>query len=97
MTDKIIYKVVTNGGGIDGRDSSDKGGTVKFASLVREEAEKKVDAWSTLKVDVIQNFEEEAKKALTLLDPVERLLIEWEISEKSFRITSKTVRDYYDK
>jgi hypothetical protein len=83
MTDKIIYKVVTNGGGIDGRDSSDKGGTVKFASLDRAEAEKKVDAWSTLKVDVIENFEEEAKKALANLDPVERLLIEWLVEQFS--------------
>jgi hypothetical protein len=96
MTDKIIYKVVTNRGGIDGT-SSDLGGKVKFASLDRTEAEKKVDAWSTLKVDVIENFEEEARKALANLDPVERLLVEWEISERPLRIASKTVRDYYDK
>jgi hypothetical protein len=67
MADRIVYCVVTKPGGVDGRDSQDKGGFVKYASYVKSDAEKKVDSWSSVEARVFDP-DEIAKKALGKLD-----------------------------
>lgn len=77
MTDKIIYKVVSLPGGGKGRGAPIyEGGKVLFVSFDRYEAEKKVDAWSTLKIEVIENIEAEIALRMAKLDPVDFLLLE---------------------
>jgi hypothetical protein len=77
MTDKIIYKVVSLPGGGKGRGAPIyEGGKVLFVSFDRYEAEKKVDAWSTLKIEVIENIESEIALRMAKLDPVDFLLLE---------------------
>lgn len=74
MTDKIIYKVVSLPGGVDGRDLSDKGGKVLFASFDKHRAESHVDGWSYLKPEILEDYEQKVRKVLDDLDPVTRLL-----------------------
>jgi hypothetical protein len=75
MSDAILYKVVTIAGGVDGK-SADKGGKTKFASFDRYEAEKKLDSWSELKLEVIENIEAAVARKMAALDPVDFLLLE---------------------
>jgi hypothetical protein len=72
--DVIVYVVVTNPGGVDGRDPTDKGGVVRFASELKAEAEKKKNEWSKVEPRVI-NFDEAQAKALAKLDPLDRLVM----------------------
>lgn len=76
--DQIVYQVVTKGGGVDGRDHTDKGGRIKFASFDRGEAEAQQTAWDDLKLVAIGHSEWMVmrKKVLSKLDGFERLAIE---------------------
>lgn len=75
MTDRIVYKVVTKDGGIDGR-SQEKGGQVKFASFDRREAVGRLDGYSELKLEVIEDVELKYREVLKRLDKVDLLLLE---------------------
>ena len=75
--DKIVYIVTTKPGGIDGRDHTDKGGTIMWASFDKAEMEAKITnlgGWYTLTPTVI-----DVKAAITAvyakLDPLEKLLL----------------------
>jgi hypothetical protein len=57
MSDRIVYLVVSNGGGVDGRDHTDKGGKILHANLIRDVAERKVNSWSHLK-PTVQDLDE---------------------------------------
>ena len=73
--DMIVYTLVSKGGGVDGLDSSDKGGKVTHAFTTRLEAEKsKALPWSTLEPIVI-DADKVAKEAIAKLSPVERLFV----------------------
>lgn len=76
MTDTIVYTTVSNGGGIDGMDHTDKGGNVTGAYLDKQKATKNPNApWNTV-VPIVVDLEELAKKTLAKLDPVARLAVE---------------------
>lgn len=70
--DQIVYCAVSQPGGVDGRDHSDKGGVIIRASASRESL--KIDAWTTLRTHVIKPAEI-AENALSRLDPLERLCL----------------------
>ena len=40
--DRIVYTVVTTGGGVDGMDHTDKGGLIVLATFNKEEAVKRI-------------------------------------------------------
>lgn len=77
QSDKIIYQVISKGGGMDGMDHTDKGGQVQFASFEREEAENKITPWTELKLIAMSGKEitELRKKVLAKLDGTEKLVI----------------------
>lgn len=84
--DQIVYVVMTKGGGMDGMDRNDKP-KAKFASFERKEAEKRLDAWSDLKLVALSADELVLKRneALQKLDGIEQLLLETHYVEKSNR------------
>lgn len=74
--DRIIYKLVTKGGGIDGRDHADKGGKIIAASYNKADLQKNKNLpWCDIVPEVVE--EEKAKReALAKLSPVDRLVLE---------------------
>lgn len=74
MTDKIVYFVVVQPGGVDGRDSSAKG-HIKYASFEKADAEKHLDGWSEIKADVIEDVERKTAQIIAGFTPVQRLLL----------------------
>lgn len=75
MTDTIVYTLVSKGGGVDGRDHTDKGGHVTKAYLSREAAEKDPNLpWHDIKPEVV-DLEAAAKKVIASLGPIERLAL----------------------
>ena len=72
--ERIVYCVVSLPGGIDGRDFSDKGGSVIDVFLERTMAEKRVDAWSTIEPRVV-DFVEEGQKIMKDLSPLQKLVL----------------------
>lgn len=76
MTDTIIYRVVTNGGGIDGLDHTDKGGKVLWAGTDKNRIPSKynIKGWYTIESTVV-DLKEEADKAVRSLDPIARLAL----------------------
>lgn len=75
--DRIVYRLFTLPGGVDGMDSSDKGDKMVFATFYRSEAESKKTAWHRMDMIAISGDElkELRNKALNSLDPMERLAI----------------------
>jgi len=71
-SDKIVYVKVSKAGGIDGRDTSDKGGTVLAASYI--ESYLQADAWSYIEGRVV-DIETTKKIAKIKLTPIERLAL----------------------
>jgi hypothetical protein len=77
MADTIVYTTVSNGGGVDGMDHTDKGGRVMGAYLDKKKAINNPNApWNTV-VPIVVDIEELAKTSLAKLDPVVRLAIEY--------------------
>jgi hypothetical protein len=72
--DQIVYLVLSNPGGIDGRDTSDKGGTIKFASFVKLEAENNTDKWSTVTPKIV-NVETQRAETLKKVNPLDLLIL----------------------
>lgn len=76
MADTIVYTTVSNGGGVDGRDHTDKGGNVTGAYLDKQQAIKNPNSpWNTV-VPIVVDLQETAKKVLERLSPVDRLAVE---------------------
>lgn len=75
MSDTIIYTLVSKGGGIDGRDHTDKGGNVTHAFFTREDAEKCPNKpWNDIK-PVVVDLKEMAEKVIAGIGPIERLAL----------------------
>ena len=74
--DRIVYSVVTVGGGEDGRDASDKGGHVVFATFDKTAAEKRKGSDSRLKT-VMEAVDLTAvkKAAMAKLTPLDCLVL----------------------
>jgi hypothetical protein len=74
--DKIIYTLITKGGGVDGRDFMDKGGHVIAASYDRKDLEKNKNLpWCDIVPQVVDT--DKAKKvALAKLSPIDKLVLE---------------------
>jgi hypothetical protein len=76
MTDTIVYTTVSKGGGIDGMDSSDKGGNITGAYLDKQQAIKNPNAPWNVVAPIVVDLEDLANKTLAKLDPVARLAVE---------------------
>jgi hypothetical protein len=70
---RLVYLVRTVGGGVDGRDPSDKP-CVTFASFDPDVAEGRCNAWSKTHVESLDIIETR-KRAMDKLSPVERLVL----------------------
>ena len=68
MGDRILYTKVSNGGGVDGRDPTYKGGHVSVASFDKRDVKK--DGWSTVHMEAVDTLEllRLAKNKLTVVD-----------------------------
>lgn len=72
--DRILYEVVTKPGGIDGKDHTDKGGTVILATFDKQQATDKINGWYTLTSRVI-NTDTAKAEALSKLTPADKLVL----------------------
>jgi hypothetical protein len=75
MGDVIVYTTISNGGGVDGYDHTDKGGNVTGAFLDKKEAQKCNPGYNTVK-PIVVDLEELAKEVLKKMDPVDRLAVD---------------------
>lgn len=76
MTDRIIYLLISSGGGIDGRDHTDKGGQMRAASFSRLELERHPGKpWADIEPCVV-DIETQRKVALAKLSPLDKLILE---------------------
>lgn len=74
--DRIIYTQVTVGGGVDGRDPSDKGGAVVFASFDKQVVTEKIGANSIYRLGKeVVDTDEVYGAILKRLSVVERLIV----------------------
>lgn len=75
MTDTIVYTLIGKGGGVDGRDHTDKPGRLNKAYLTRQQAEKDPNvAWSDIKPEVV-DLAKQASAALDKLDAIDQLAL----------------------
>jgi hypothetical protein len=73
--DRIVYTLVTRGGGIDGMDHTDKGGQVVFATYDRKQAEAHSSKpWCEL-VPIVVDVHAGRRTALAKLSPVDKLVL----------------------
>lgn len=73
--DRIIYVLVTQGGGVDGRDHTDKGGHEVFASFSKQDCLKhKQYPWCKIDARII-DMQEAYNKAIQKLNAVDRCVI----------------------
>lgn len=76
MTDKIVYLLITEPGGIDGKDCLDKGGQVRAAAYDRQTLERHPGKpWCHIEPRVI-DVEQRKRHALAKLDPLDKLVLE---------------------
>jgi flagellar basal body-associated protein FliL len=76
MTDTIVYTTVSLGGGVDGRDHTDKGGNVTGAYLDKGKAQNSPNKGWEKVVPIVVDLEETATNFFKKADPVLRLAIE---------------------
>ena len=72
MTDRIVYQVVSQPGGVDGMDHNNKGGTIVFVTFNRDAAHGKYGTDCRYRIEPIVvdtvKAKAEAKTKLNLLD-----------------------------
>lgn len=73
--DQVVYVVISNPGGVDGKDHTDKGGKVTYASFYKSDADGKANAYGTVKARAV-NMESARAKALAKLNPIDRLALD---------------------
>ena len=80
VKDTIVYLVTSAPGGVDGRDHTDKGGTLLLATLDRAEAERRVgkDCRYILTPTVV-DFAAARHRALAKLDKLDKLVLNLEV------------------
>lgn len=76
LQETILYTLVTEPGGVDGRDPGDKGGTVVKASYDKAEITGRKGFDSRYRVETQIVDEKDLRAALTKLTPVERYMIQ---------------------
>lgn len=77
MSDRIVYEIVTTGGGADGRDYNDKGGTVVAAYYDKGLATNHVGKDERFRLQpTVVDVSEVRKGILARLTPVERLILD---------------------
>lgn len=75
MAEKIVYQLITRGGGIDGRDHMDKGGLVTAAFFERQCAENNPNRpWCEI-VPLVVDISKQRREALAKLSPVDKLIL----------------------
>jgi hypothetical protein len=74
MSDKILYTLVTNSGGVDGRDHMDKGGVIVLATFNEHEAREKLNGWCRIEKTVIDVGEQRAA-AMAKLSKIDQLVL----------------------
>jgi hypothetical protein len=79
--DQIVYTLVSKGGGVDGRDFTDKGGKVLAASFDKKDLEKRNNPWAEIKSEVI-DVDAEARVLLNKLTPLELLILQRSVLTK---------------
>lgn len=73
--DVIVYTLLSKGGGVDGRDHTDKAGKLMDAAYYRQTLEKSGNrAWGDI-VPTVVNLKEARRKALDKLDPIDKLIL----------------------
>lgn len=76
MTDLIVYQVITNGGGCDGLDHTDKGGTLVTASFDKAVVTGKYGKDERYRIEPkVIDLEQAKRAALAKLNPVDRLAL----------------------
>lgn len=70
---RLVYLVRTNGGGVDGRDPSDKP-SITFASFDPDVAKGRCNAWSKTYVESL-DVVEARKSAMAKLSPIDQLVL----------------------
>lgn len=76
MPDRIVYKIVTKAGGVDGMDKNDKGGQITFASFDKAEAEKYIGNDTRYKLEkIVIDTDEVTKGAMNKLTKIEQLIV----------------------
>lgn len=78
MADTIVYTTVSNGGGVDGMDHTDKGGNITNAFLDKNKAQEYNKGYNKV-VPIVVDLHETAKKVLSSLSPVDRLAITYHL------------------
>lgn len=75
--DRIVYTLTSAGGGQDGRDHTDKGGKLLYASYDKTETEKKKgqDSRCIMTAVVVDTVKAE-RSALHKLNPLDLLMLE---------------------
>lgn len=76
MSDRIVYQVISEPGGVDGMDHNDKGGTVLLVTFQKPAALscKGQDSRKRIEPTVI-NVEEVREEVMRKLTPIERLVM----------------------
>lgn len=75
MEEKIVYKLISKGGGVDGRDHTDKGGRLVRAFLSRHEAETcSLAPWCEIVPEIV-NLSAARAAALSKLNAIDRLVL----------------------
>lgn len=75
--DRIVYMVISNGGGIDGRDHTDKGGKVMLATFDKADAEGYIlnkNSWYRVE-SIVVDMEKAKREALKKLTKLDKLIL----------------------
>ena len=75
MREKIVYQLIAKGGGVDGRDHTDKGGKVVACFLTRVEAETAKQAQWCDVVPVVIDMDQAMLEAQAKLNPLDLLAL----------------------
>ena len=76
MADRIAYLIVTQPGGVDGLDASDKGGVIVDASFDKAAMEKRKGVDSRYRIDTKVVGDSDRRAALAKLSKLDRLLLD---------------------
>lgn len=75
LPDRIVYLLVSEGGGQDGLDHTDKGGQIVAASFLKTDIERRKGLDSRYRIERRIVDDSDVRKALAKLDRVEMLLV----------------------
>ena len=74
--DRIVYTVVTTGGGVDGMDHTDKGGLIVLATFNKEEAVKRIGLDSRFKlVPTVVDMDDAIRSVRAKLTTYDRFIL----------------------